>query len=353
MNWWQRLLHRPFFIRLLHWEYWSFHAVYLLIYPIWFFLCLRARSFFFFSASNPTFENGGFLMESKMKIYEILPPEFHPKTILIKPDENENSIRSKVRQNNFAYPLIAKPDIGGKGRGVKKIKTEDELVEYLKRFPVDMLVQEFVPFGQEVGIFYYRYPNEERGRISGIVGKHFLTAKGDGRSTIEEILKKDKRHILQLPALYELLGSEMNIVLEEGEERLLVPYGNHARGALFVDYSDWADEKLTEAIDGICKRIPGFYFGRLDVRFDTLEKLKEAKDFSLIEVNGAGSEPTHMYDPKHSLFYAWGEIIKHWRILNRVSRINHKNGVPYMSFKDGVKMFRDVREYDRILDSIL
>ena len=352
MSWWQRLLHRPFFIRLLHWEYWSFHTVYLLIYPIWFFLCLRARSFFFFSASNPTFENGGFLMESKMKIYDLLPKEYHPKTILIGPGEPEHIIREKVRAHGFTYPLIAKPDIGGKGRGVKKINSEDELVLYLQLFPFDMLVQEFVPFDQEVGIFYYRYPDEEKGAISGIVGKHFLTVTGDGRSTIEELLKTDKRHILQLPALHKLLGRDMKIILKDGEERLLVPYGNHARGALFVDYSHWADEKLVSAIDNICKKIPGFYFGRLDVRFDSLEKLKEEKDFSLIEVNGAGSEPTHMYDPKHNLFHAWGEIIRHWRILHRISRINHRKGVKYMTFKEGVQMFRDVKKYDKILDAI-
>ena len=352
MNWLQRILHRPFFIRLMHWEYWSFHVVYLWIYPVWIFLCIRSRSLFFFSASNPSIKSGGFLMESKKEIYDILPTAFHPKTILVDPSEPQEQIAQRVRAAGFKYPLIAKPDIGGKGRGVKKIHSETDLLQYLKRFPFDMLVQELIPYEEEIGVFYYRYPNEKKGRISGIVGKSFLTVKGDGKSTIEELLKKEKRYILQIPALVELLGDQMQTVLHDGEERLLVPYGNHARGALFVDNTEWVDNQLEESIDAICQQIPEFYFGRLDIRYRSLDLLKEGKDFSLIEVNGAGSEPTHMYDPRNSLFKAWKEIIKHWVILWRVSRENHRRGIPYMSYKDGIKMFREARAYDRVINQV-
>lgn len=353
MSWWQRLLHRPFFIRLLHWEYWSFHTVYIWVYPIWFLLCLRVRSLFFFSASNPTIENGGFLLESKKKIYDIMPQEFYPRTILVAPGESDEAIRKKIEDAGIVFPMIVKPDIGGKGRGVKKVNNWNELWEYIKKFPFDMLVQEYVPFPEEVGIFYYRYPNEEKGHISGIVGKHFLTVKGDGASTIEELLKKEKRYILQLNALQEMIGEGLKEVLPAGEEKELVPYGNHARGALFVDYSHWADESLVNVIDSVCRKVPGFYFGRLDIRYNTLEKLREGKEFSIIELNGAGSEPTHMYDPKHSLFDAWKFIVQHWLILWKISRINHAKGVPYMSRKEGIKMFRDTRKYDRELDALI
>jgi len=291
-------------------------------------------------------------MESKKKIYDILPPALYPKTILVIPAESADQLIHKVRSGNFSYPLIAKPDIGGKGRGVKKIYSEQELVEYIKRFPFEMLVQEFVPYDEEIGVFYYRYPDQSEGNISGIVGKHFLAVKGDGKSTIEVLLRKEKRFILQLPSLTELLGDQLHKVLAKGEEKLLVPYGNHARGALFVDNTHWIDEKFVESINAICKQIPGFYFGRLDIRYRSLEKLKEGKEFSLIEVNGAGSEPTHMYDPRNSIFKAWKEIIRHWIILWRISNGNHQRGVKYLSRKEGVQMFRQAREYDRVLERL-
>lgn len=353
MSWWQSILHRPVFIRLFNWEYWSFHAVYAWIYPVWFFLCMRARSFFFFSASNPSIENGGFLLESKKKIADILPAEFHPETVLIQPGKSKEEVFAAVRNAGLAYPMIVKPDIGGKGRGVKKVDCDEELWNYISKFPFDMLVQNFIPFEDEVGIFYYRYPGEERGQISGIVGKHFLKVRGDGRSTIEQLLRKEKRSILQLPALEKMMGEKLRQVLPAGQEQVLVPYGNHARGAMFVDYSDWIDERLVNVVDEICKRIPGFYYGRLDIRYNSLDKLKEGKEFSIIELNGAGSEPTHMYDPKHSLFDAWGFIIKHWIILWKISRRNHARGVPYMSTQEGVRMFRETRKYDKVLESLI
>lgn len=349
MNPLQRLLHRPFFIKLFNWEYWSFNTVYAPISPVWLWLCLRARSFFFFSASNPSIENGGFLMESKKAIYDIMPKEYYPKTLFVKKKTIPDDLLEELKREGFTYPLIGKPDIGGRGRGVKKLHNESEVVEYAYRSQLDFLIQEFVPFPNEVGIFYYRYPNVAKGVISGIVTKEFLTVKGDGVSTIRQLCMREKRFILQLSELDKMYGEKMDIVLPAGEEKELVPYGNHARGARFIDHSHFADAELTRTINTICKQVKHFHYGRLDIRFNTFEELKQGKNFSIIELNGAGSEPTHMYDPKHSIFFAWKEIIRHWIILWRISREHHREGVPYLSFKEGRKMFRDNRELDKIL----
>ena len=45
----RKILYQPFFIKLFNWEYWPFHFVYGPIYLYWFWLCARARSFFFFN----------------------------------------------------------------------------------------------------------------------------------------------------------------------------------------------------------------------------------------------------------------------------------------------------------------
>src|ERR1700733_4828565 len=152
MNGFQRMLHRPFFIRLFHWEYWSFNAVYGWIMPIWIFLAIRARSFFFFSAANPSIEYGGFLMESKKKIYDIMPSQYYPPTIYFTVGTNSHVIKMQLKKLNYQYPLIGKPDIGGRGRGVKKLHNEEELIDYAKKSTLDFLVQEFVPQPNEVGV---------------------------------------------------------------------------------------------------------------------------------------------------------------------------------------------------------
>lgn len=107
-----------------------------------------------------------------------------------------------------------------------------------------------------------------------------------------------------------------------------------------MDFANRQNEKLVHTINAVCTKIPGFYFGRLDIRYETFNDLCDGKNFSIIEINGAGSEPTHIYDPSHSIFFAWKEIIKHWKLLYQVSVANNKKGHPYLSFKTGKEMLR-------------
>jgi hypothetical protein len=341
--------HRPFFIRLFNWEYWSFNTVYLLLYPIWIFLCLRARSFFFFAASNPSIQNGGFLNESKEDIYAIMPDDLHPKTVFFKIPVNPEHVLNALKRADLRFPLIGKPDSGGRGRGVKTLVDDDAVREYAKTAIMDFHIQEYVAYKNEVGIFYYRYPGEARGRISGIVRKHFLSVTGDGRHSIRALLEMDRRGIMYVDAMKRIHGDSLEQVLPAGETRVVSPYGNHARGSLFLDETHLADAQLNESIDKICRRVKDFYYGRLDIRFNSWEELRRGEALSIIEVNGAGSEPTHMYDPRHSLFFAWKEIVRHWIILWRISRMNHRLGYRYLSFKEGVAMFREDKAHSKKL----
>ncbi len=352
MNYIQRIFHQPFFIRLFHWEYWSFNAVYGWILPVWALLAVRAKSFFFFAAANPSIENGGFLMESKKKIYDIMPSHFYPGTAYFFAGTRTDVVLEKINELGFAFPLIGKPDIGGRGRGVKKLHNEKELIDYARTSPLDYLVQEFALQPNEVGVFYYRYPNEQFGKISGVVRKELLAVTGNGTKTMRELLMKEKRFILQMPVLESLYGDELNEILPAGKKKELVPYGNHARGAKFLDDSHRVDDTFTKNMDILCKQIHEFYFGRLDIRYNTWDELRAGKNFSIIEVNGAGSEPTHMYDPRHSLFFAWKEIIRHWFILWRISRINHKKGIPYLTQQQGLKMMQENKAFEKKLDKL-
>ena len=289
-------------------------------------------------------------MDSKKQIYDLLPRQQYPKTIFIKAGTSFEKITSQTKESDLQYPLVGKPDIGMKGMSVKKLHDETELIGYATQSRVDFLIQEFVPYENEVGIFYYRLPNEQTGHISGIVQKEFLSVEGDGQSTMTELLRKDKRFILQIPALKKSYGLELKRILQKGEKRILVPYGNHVRGAKFVDVSHFIDGQLTHVIDNICKQVKGFYYGRLDVRFKSWEELKEGRNLSIIELNGAGSEPTHMYDPRHSIFFAWREIIRHWNILWEISRINHRqHQLPYMKISSGFQMLRENKAYVKMI----
>lgn len=328
------------FNKIMHWEYWPFQIVYIPIYFLWAFYALKAKSIFFFNASNPTIKNGGFIMESKKAIYDLIPQKYYPKTELIKEGTSLEGIEKIIEEAEIKYPLIAKPDIGLRGSGVKKIETDSDLKRYAEKANFDFVVQDLIPYENEVGIFYVRYHDEKRGRITGIVSKEFLIITGDGFSTIEELIKENPRYELQLKVLKQEYGNKLLDILPKGEKLNLVPYGNHARGAKFIDGSYWITPKLIETIDAMCLQIPGFYFGRLDVMYNTLRELEDGKNFSIVELNGAASEPTHIYDPKHSLLFAWKELARHITFMYEISVENHKNGIPYLSHKEGMKEYR-------------
>jgi len=176
--------------------------------------------------------------------------------------------------------------------------------------------------------------------------------RGDGEKTIRDLLSIDPRAILQLPRLEITEPDMLNRVPSNGELVTVVPYGNHARGALFLDDSASANEKLISVIDEVCRQIPLFYFGRMDIRYQNRELLEEGKAFYILEVNGAGSEPTHIYDPEHSIFFAWKEIIRHWILLFKISRANHKLGYRYLTVKEGIQMFRKDKIDSRLLEAM-
>ncbi|MGB5820805.1 MAG: D-alanine--D-alanine ligase [Saonia sp.] len=329
------------FHKLLHWEYWPMEFIYYPIFPIWLYYAIKARSFFFFSAANPSIKNGGMAMESKKEIYDIIPPQYIPKTILIKKNTSLDLIVDAVGKAGIHFPMIAKPDIGLKAFAVDKIKNKAELQSYVQRISDDFLLQDLIPYTKEVGIFYVRRPGEKSGRITGIVSKEFLSVTGDGESSLIQLIKQNPRSYFQLSELIRKYGEDsLDRVLSKGEKFILVPYGSHTRGAKFIDESHKLNAKLLKTIDAICRQIPGFYFGRLDILYASIEELSEGKNFGIIEVNGAGSEPTHIYDPDHSLFFAWREIMKHWKLLYEVSTINYRKGHRYLSFKDGRAMIR-------------
>ena len=327
--------------KLTHWEYWPFDIVYIPMYFVWFYYAAKARSFFFFNAANPRIKNAGFLMESKNEIYNIIPGKFIPKTLFFKYGIAAGDIIKDVAASGISFPCIAKPDIGGKGRGVEKIFELNDIATYAAKIKMDFLVQEFIAYPQEVGIFYCRMPDQPDGFITGIVAKEFLIVKGDGSSTLTQLIEKDPRYHFQLTALQKIYGQGLNTIMQKDEIKNLVPYGNHARGAKFIDVSHWADETFTKNFDRVCKQVPEFYFGRLDIMYSNFEDLKAGKNFSIIELNGAGSEPTHIYDPKHSIFFAWKEIARHFNLLCNISIKNHKRGYKYLTVKEGLQMFKE------------
>lgn len=337
-------------IKLSHWEYWPTNLVFAPVGLYWVWMAIKARSFYFMNAANPSIHTGGFVMESKRDVYALLPERLYPETIYVDKKKTFSEILHLVHEKDIAFPLIAKPDIGMQGLGVKKINAERDLEAYYRDMPLPFLVQAYVAYPNEAGIFYHRHPNEKKGEISGIVLKEFATITGNGRDTVETLVKQHKRYVLHLENIANEWGNKMTQVLRPGESLKLLDYGNHARGSKFTDGSHLVSPALENLLNDICLQIPGFYFGRLDIKYNDWGELLEGKNFSIIELNGSGSNPTHIYDPKHSIVFAWKEMAKHWRLIYRIASYNHiHKKVAYLGFREGVRQVRAQGKIKRIL----
>lgn len=333
-----------------HWEYYPFYLVYFPLFFVWLYNSIKAGSFFYFNALNPGIENGKFLMDSKKEIYKKMPEDTFPKSIKCNIEHSLSKINKELLIKRISYPLIAKPDFGLRGLAVQKLENEEELKKYMDKIKVDYLLQEFISYPNEMGIFYVRIPGEKKGKITGIVAKEFMAIIGDGYSTIEQILVKTPRYHLQLSKLKNLLNQNLEIVPAKGEVINLVPYGNHSRGTKFLDASNLISEKLTNTINKVCLQIDGFYYGRLDIKYNSFAELEEGNNFSILELNGAISEPTHIYDPGHSIFYAWKEGLRHFNLIYKICKKNHQSGVSYYTFTEGRQL---LKEYGKHLAQIV
>ena len=283
-------------------------------------------------------------MESKKEIYDLIPSEYYPKTLLIEATETLEAIQEKIKEAARELPLIAKPDIGLRGTAVKKIHNAEELAAYFSKANFNVLIQSLIPYENEIGLFYVKLPNQP-GKITGIVAQEFMILTGNGKNTIRELLHQDKRYLLQLEVLEAEYKDKLNTILSEGETINLVPYGNHCRGTKFIDASNEITPEMMESFNTICNQIQGFHYGRMDIMFNSYEDLAKGKNFQIVEINGAISEPTHMYDPKHSLWFGWKELTRHFHYMYLISKNNHKKGVNYLTFKKGVREFKKHHKY--------
>jgi hypothetical protein len=341
-----------FIQRLMVWQQWGFHWIYGPVYPLFVWYIIRSRFQFFFTASNPGIENGGFVMESKMKIYEQMPVALIPHTLFFEQGTKALTVKLTLEKFGLGYPVILKPDIGGGGRAVMLVKDELELERYLAIFKMNFLLQEFIDYPNEIGLFLVKFPDTQKVVVTGITGKTQVAVKGDGIQTLGQL-------ILQNPKLKKNWGywkrqckERLHETIKKGVEEVLVPVGNRRRGAAYFDWSHLSSVELKKLAVEIANKIPGFFYGRLDIKYNDWEEFLAGKNFSIIEVNGAGSGPAHIFDERHSIFFAWREIARHFRMLHRVSRQNKKAGYAYMPFAEGINMMKANHKYDLELDNL-
>jgi hypothetical protein len=330
---------RNFFIKLFHWEYWPFGIIQFPLMIMWLWYSLKERSFFYFSASNPGILSGGMMGESKFEVLSLLPDEVKPKSILINYPSTLEVLTRKMNDASLSFPVIFKPDLGERGWMVKRINDENEAVQYLSEIKIDFIVQELIDLPLEFGVYYVRFPEKESGFVNSITSKEFLFVEGNGKKMLQELILEKDRARLQWEILKDKHVKRLHEIIPEGEKVELVSIGNHCLGTRFMNSNHLITEKLSASFDHISKRVNDFYFGRYDLRCASTEDLENGK-VKIMELNGCGAEPSHIYHPGAPLWTGIRDLITYWKNMYRISKENHKRGVAYISFREGRAIYR-------------
>jgi hypothetical protein len=163
---------------------------------------------------------------------------------------------------------------------------------------------------------------------------------GDGRSSLRQLIHADPR-AGRIPRLYlPRLANRLDNVPRQGERVRLVFVGNHCKGSIFKNGTRMATPALTDAFECVARSMPHFHFGRIDVRFESLPALLRGDGFRIIEINGAGSEATHIWDPTTSLWSAWRAQFFHYGAAFRIGAANRARGFATCGVRSMYRLWR-------------
>lgn len=331
----------------------------------WLLLAIRYRSLTLPTVSNPMIETGGLWGESKSDIMNQVGADQQSWVAeFITLHRNGKGTQSDfdealflMKGKGLEFPVVVKPDIGWQGYGVRLVEDASNLFHYISTYPVGekMLLQRPISHDGEAGIFYVRLPGEEHGRILSVTLRYFPYVYGDGISTLQELIKNSPRSKLKacfyLGGRSEHIGFEkehLEMVPAKGELVRLSFIGSIRVGGLYRDASYLITPEMTRRFDEIARSIPEFYFGRFDVRFESTELLKAGEGFSIIEINGAGSEAIHAWDPEVSIFKLYRELFRTQSLLFKVSAINRSRGYKPTGF---IEFLKAARHQNKLIDN--
>jgi hypothetical protein len=309
----------------------------------WFRLALRYRSLTLPTAANPMIETGGFWGESKSACMDqVGEPQRRWLADLVTlvrsggdPGDDLACALQLMAGAGLGFPVVAKPDIGWQGYGVRLVSDAEQLRQYLADFPIGerLLLQRLVPYDGEAGVFYSRLPGEAEGRVFSLTLRYFPYVLGDGRSSLRELILRDPRagwkaryHLGMHPEHLGLGRQDLGRVPDEGELVRMAFIGSIRVGGLYRDVRQLITPALSQRFDAIARCMPEFYFGRFDIRFDSLERLQAGEGFTIIEINGAGSEAIHIWDPEVPLRTVYQELFQAQDLMFEIAARNRARG---------------------------
>jgi len=317
-------------------EFWPMWLMYLPVAIQWLLLSIRYRSLSLPLLANPGIPLSGMVGVSKSAVFD-LAGDYARQWILpwtlfevsVEPIEQQvPRAVATIKSGSLEFPLVGKPNIGCRGAGVCLLHDEAELEEYLRGFPPGGCIQfqQLSQWDAEAGVFYVRDTETASGKVTSLTLKYTPYVIGDGRRTLSELVADDPRAGELLPLYKERHADKWDVIIADAEPFRLVFSASHCRGAVFRDAQELIAPKLSQSLDKIFADIPGFYYGRLDVKFKDVESLSAGEDFNIIEINGASSESINIWDRNAGFWIAIRTLLQQYSTLFKLGSVSRRRG---------------------------
>ncbi len=328
---------------------------YVPVIVMWLLLAVRYRSITLPTAANPSFESGGFVGESKDQVMQQVRPsakDWFAPWVTLQRTQGDSGLQQDLSQAlaamgqvGLSFPIVAKPDRGHHGHGVHPVQNETELRSYLHGFPPgeQLQLQRMVDMDFEAGVFYARLPGRSKGKIISLNFSEAAFVRGDGKSSLRELIESCPGLARCKPLHLSRQAHRLEWVPPDHEHVQLAFARSLRLGATLIDGRQHITDALTERFDRISEGIEGFYFGRFDLRFQHLSEFERGEGFQILELNGAGAEANHIWDPRAKLHDAYFTLFRQYRLAFHIGSLNRAQGHRPMGASALWRSFMDQR----------
>ncbi len=284
--------------------------------------------------ANYGLDHGEIGIGSKYESQMAFDQDFFMPTVLLDDDQSLDDKKQQIYGfiEQHGYPAILKSDVGCVGKGICKLSNSDDVEEKAPLLLGKYILQKFTSMPFECGVFYVR--KQGLPEITGINMKHFPTVVGNGQDDLMALALQHPRFSQHWYAFLQAVDTEQ--VLADGEEKRLSFIGSHTLGCKFTDDEHLRTPELEAAVFKFFESQPGFNFGRVDLKFESEDAFRRG-EFVVIEVNGVASLPTHMFDPKYSVFQAYKIFFEHARHLGEVAKEHVKKDMQLLSYRGVIR----------------
>ena len=292
--------------------------------------------------TNPNFPLGGLSAASKTEVLDHFKrtDQYLPQVLISKdlPLEQRRQTAEAFIQK-IPLPVVAKPDRGVVGIGVRRIDTLEELDEIVEIMPCDYMLQEFCDYPLEYGIFYCRYPDRAKGRVVSLTRKHIPVVVGDGQKTVRQLIDLTPEIKYNKPNLL-AHAKTLDHIPDAGERYQVIDQASHTYGCIFRDNNHEITPEMDAWMNAMSSKASEFYFGRFDMKIRDEDSLQTGKGVKICELNGCWSEPAHIYDDDHTLSYAVKEMFRSYSRAYKIAKLNKQRLNLTVSYRDIIDAYR-------------